>query len=281
MSWWNAMLILAFLLLACEKNKLAEIPAFVTVDSIEFAPVSGQGTSQQLISEIWIYADSQLIGAYPVPSVIPVLGTEMIHLDIFAGIRENGQAASPVIYPLIAPWRTDIVAGPGRSLVITPRFSYARNVVFPLVEDFESGNLFRQDLDGDSLTFFRIEPNSVIEGRSAQASLTAAHPVLEVASNFSYALPDVGSPVFLEMEYAAETSLAIGLRTDNGTAIYKLLLFANDQVPKKIYVNFTQEVQAAKARDYQVIFRASFDGEGGKDSQDVIIDNIKLLHFHL
>jgi hypothetical protein len=102
-----------------------------------------------------------------------------------------------------------------------------------------------------------------------------------VASNFSYALPDVGSPVFLEMEYAAETNLAVGLRTDNGTAIYKLLLFANDLVSKKIYVNFTQEVQAAKARDYQVIFRASFDGERGKDRQDVIIDNIKLLHFHL
>ncbi len=280
MNLWRILSILIIFGWACEKGQIAEVPTFLSVETVEFTTSAGQGSSRHLISEIWIYADSQLIGAYPVPSQIPVLGDGMIKLDIFAGIRENGQAAAPVIYPLTSTWSTQIMVNPGASQVIKPVFMYDRNVVFAFIEDFESGNLFRQDLDGDTLTSFHLITDNAIQGRSASVSLSAEHPVLEVASNFSFGnLPSDGSPVFLELEYAAEANLAVGLRSDRGVSLYKLVLFPNDLVPRKIYVNFTQEVQAANANDFQIIFRASYIDEAAKATQEVIIDNIKLLHF--
>lgn len=262
--------------------ELAEIPTFIAIDTTRFTIGIGQGTDHQLISEIWTYADSQLIGAYPVPSQWPLLGQDVVRLDIFAGIRENGQAAFPVVYPLFSGWSTGIVAKPGETITINPTFSYAKNVRFALVEDFEVSNLFRQDLDGDSLTFFTVSEVHAIEGKSARAILNQAHPELEVASNFSYGdLPPDGTPVFLELEYGSDTPLAVGLKSGNGGRLYKLLLFANELVPQKIYVNFTSEVEAATSRDFQVIFRATYDASSAKAEQEVVLDNIKLLHFRL
>ena len=265
----------------CSKPDLASIPTFVSIQEVAFEPPAGQERLRnQLISEIWIYADSQLIGAYPVPAIVPILGDELVRLDVYAGIRENGQAASPIVYPLMNPWSMDINLNANSRLELTPTFTYGRTIRFALVEDFESGNQFRQDLDGDTLTGFEISTLHAIEGKSARSVLSTSHPLLEVASNFAYSnLPSNGAPVFLELEYASETSLAVGLKTGNGDKLYKLLLFANDLVPQKIYVNFTAEIEAAKTSDFELIFLSTYDESSGKSEQEVIIDNIKLLHF--
>ncbi|MBK8506753.1 MAG: hypothetical protein IPL46_33970 [Saprospiraceae bacterium] len=185
---------------SCGKTELAEIPTFISIVTTEFAVGVGQGTDHQLISEVWTYADSQLIGAYAVPSQWPLLGQERIRLDIFAGIRENGQATSPVVYPLLSAWSTDIAARPGETITLSPVFSYAKTIRFALVEDFETSNSFRHDLAGDSLTMFSVSEINAIEGKSARACLQQDHPNLEVASNFSYSdLPANGTPVFLEL----------------------------------------------------------------------------------
>ncbi|MCB0689322.1 MAG: hypothetical protein KDC53_22445 [Saprospiraceae bacterium] len=273
---------LFFLLLVygCSKGEQAGVPSFLSVENVDFKVSTGQGTVHQLITEVWTYADSQFIGAYSVPSEIPLLGDDQVRLDMYPGIRENGQAAAPTIYPLMVPWSTRIDVHPGGSIPITPTFAYSPNTRFALVEDFESSNLFRDDLDGDSLTLFEVSVVNAIEGKSARAVLSASQPQLEVASNFFLSnLPTDGSPVFLELEYAAETALAVGLQSEGGNKLYKLLLFDNDLEPQKIYVNFTAEVEAAKGNDVKILFLSTYDDSSGKAEQEVIIDNIKLLHF--
>ncbi|MBK8506754.1 MAG: hypothetical protein IPL46_33975 [Saprospiraceae bacterium] len=69
------------------------------------------------------------------------------------------------------------------------------------------------------------------------------------------------------------------MKSQNGSRLYKLLLFANEMKPQKIYVNFTAEVEAATSRDFEVIFRATYDTSSSKAEQEVVLDNIKLLHF--
>lgn len=279
MIWFRA-LALALFLIGCGRDNLAPVPTFISIGEVQFQSASGQGTEHQLISEVWIYADSQLIGAYPVPSLVPLLGGPAVRLDIFPGIRENGQAASPTIYSMLAPWSTTVSAEPASTIALTPLFRYRGDLRFPLVEDFESSNLFREDLDGDTLTRFEVVSAPAIEGKSARAMLTSVHPLFEVASNFPLSnLPDNGSLVYLEMEYASETNLAVGLKTEDGSKTYKLLLFANDLVPQKIYVNFTAEIEAAKAKDLRITFLSTYDETAGKPEQLVILDNIKLLHF--
>lgn len=271
---------LVFLFFSCGKSDQAPIPTFLSIQKVNFESDAGQGTTNQLFSEVWIYADSQLIGAYPIPSQIPLLGDKLVRLDVFAGIRENGQAMAPRVYAMVAPWRTQVTLQPEGTVSLTPTFKYSRNIRVSLLEDFETSNLFRTDLDGDTLTRFEIISENAIQGKSARAKLTALHPQLEVANNFPLSnLPQNGSPVYLELEYASEMALAVGLKTETGQKIYKLLLFANDLVPQKIYVNFTAEVEAAKSSDIQITFLSTFEDSSGKPEQEVIIDNIKLLHF--
>lgn len=280
MKWYGLLPLMMVAIIACDKDPLAPVPGFLSIQEVEFNAAPGQGTENQLITEVWIYADSQLIGAYPVPSVVPVIGEHPVRLDIYPGIRENGQAASPVIYPLMAPWNVTIDPQPESMIPITPLFTYGRDIRFSLLEDFQTSNLFREDLDGDTLTRLEITDAQAIQGRSARAILTPAHPMLEVASNFPIGtLPRNGSPVYLELEYASETPLAVGLKAADGNKSYKLLLFANDLVPQKIYVNFTAEIEAAKGQDLQITFLSTYDNASGNPEQLVIIDNIKLLHF--
>jgi hypothetical protein len=277
----SIMIILCLLSLSCDKDQmLAEDPTYISVDTVEFFTKSGQGTDRQLISELWVYADSQFIGSFPVPSTFPVLGKATLNLDFFAGIRANAQALSPQIYPLLAPVQVILDATPGQEVQITPRFSYGNQIVLAFNEDFEVSNLFSQDLDGDSATFFMRTSERAIEGISARAILNETNQQLEVASKFAYqGLPTNGLPVFLELEYTSDIPLAVGLRQPNGAKNYKLILFPQQDKAQKIYLDLAVDIQQMGSSAYEVLFKASFDEELSKQQQEVTLDNLKLLHF--
>ncbi|NND34417.1 MAG: hypothetical protein HKN76_17665 [Saprospiraceae bacterium] len=259
----------------------AELPAYITVHGVSFLTEPDQGTERQLISEIWIYADSQFIGTYPSISEFPILADGPLTLDIFPGIRENGQALAPVIYPMMSPFQVTVAAQPGTTTMINPAFRYAENIVIAINENFETTNIFTLDLDGDTLTNFRRSTEQAIDGSSATATLTEAHSLLEVASKFGFGnIADRSLPTFLEMEYSSETPLAVGIRMAGSTnVVYKLILFANPSGSQKIYVNFTDEIQSLGPGTYEILFRSNFNPDLPKPMQVVTIDNIKLLHF--
>jgi hypothetical protein len=259
---------------------LAEVPTYISIDTVQFFAKSGQGTSKQLISELWVYADSQFLGSFPVPSSFPVLGEETIVLDFFAGIRANAQALSPRIYPLMAPVQVLLAEAPGQQVQVTPKFAYENQVVLAFTEDFEVSNLLLQDLDGDSASFFFRTSDRAIEGVSARAILSQVTPELEVASKFAITrIPSNGLPVYLELEYTSDVALAVGLRQTGGMPRYTLLLFPQPDNSKKIYLDLTPDIQKLAATAYEVLFKSSFDSQLSKQEQEVTLDNIKLLHF--
>ena len=97
---WTIFLI-CILIYGCTGIHVADVPTFINIEEVGFRSDPGQGSENQNLSEVWMYADSLFLGAYPVPSRIPVLGSGGLTLEFFAGIRENGQATSPVIYPMM------------------------------------------------------------------------------------------------------------------------------------------------------------------------------------
>lgn len=277
------MLFICCILLSCSKDREADIPTFVEVSDVEVITTMGQGTSHQEISELYVYADNRLLGIFPVPSSIPVIGKQQVEIEFFAGIRENGISNNSTINPFFETLSLTVdLTQP--QVVFVPVFGYRENAVFTLVESFESSHTLGVDLDQDEETFISVaDGTNSIEGRFAIGSMTRDHAVLEVATNFVYDdLPDNGAPVYLEFQYKSDVTLAVGLRghhpSESPLSLYKLGLFPSNEW-KKIYVNFTADVQDLQRSGYQIIFLASYSDSNPKAVQSIYLDNLKLLHF--
>lgn len=284
-SHWKSycILFICCILVACSKDREADIPTFVEVSEVNVITTMGQGTDHHEISELYVYADNRLLGIFPVPSSIPILGEQQAQVEFFAGIRENGISNNSTINPFYETQRLTVdLTAP--QVTFVPAFGYRENVVFTMVESFESTNSLGVDLDEDEETFISVgEGTDAIEGRYAVGSMTRDYPLLEVATNFVYDdLPDNGAPVYLEFEYKSDITLAVGLRGHSAStspvSLYKLGLFPSDEW-KKIYVNFTADIQDFQRSGYQIIFLASFSDSNSQAVQSIYLDNLKLLHF--
>jgi len=230
-----------------------------------------------------MYADSNLLGAFPIPARIPIIPSDpLIDLEVFAGVRENGLASSPIIYPFYTPVSFSVSASQSSSS-FEPKFSYLSNTKFALEENFEVGNVFREDLDGDDESRIEIISLPGLDGRVGALELNSTHPDIEVASIFTLdQIPSNGSAVFLEIDYISDVSFAVGLRGTSSNlppvSFYKIILFPTKE-RNKVYINFTPDLQASNFSSFQIILQALFDTNLSLDTQFVYLDNIKLLHF--
>lgn len=280
----EASLFIILLLSSCSRSRLeADLPMYLLIESTEVATQPDEGSTTHLITEAWIYADSLFLGAFPVPSRVPLLNNGPVKIDVFAGIRENGIAADIGIYPFYEPSEHRITFEQLVTANIHPVFKYDSRVRFAWVEGFDSGNIFGEDLDGDPSTGIVRIADGGLSGMAGKSVVTKDHPLMEVATSRVYTdLPASGAAVFLELDYRSEIPLTIGTRQHNtGSApqrIYKLVLLPNDNW-QKIYINFTEDIRIADASGIQIIFLASYDQDLGQEEQSVYLDNIKLLHF--
>ncbi len=272
------------LVYGCNQDKhLAAIPYFLSIPSVEVGDGGIGVVNTHRITEVWAYADSVFIGAFPVPGTIPALDDDdLIHLELFAGIRDNGQAEDPIIYPFYSTVRRTLSVSDGSSELV-PRFDYIRSVKTSLSEGFENGNIFREDLDGNDETRLEVVSHERLDGLVGAFALDPQHRDFEVASAFALnQLPTDGSPVYLEMDYVSDVNLAVGLRGSSANvepiSFYKIVLFPTGE-RNKVYINFGPDLQASQLSSYQVIFKATYDESLSFDTQFVYLDNIKLLHF--
>ena len=161
--WILASLVL-LLICSCKKDEEAIIPSFVSIPEVEVNVTANQGTSRHGISEVWVYADSLLLGAFAVGAIFPVIASEPFTLDLFAGIRENGQALSPRTYPFLNPVQVNLLPRVGETQTLRPSFIYHPQTTFKLQEDFERSQIFDEDLDEDedlALKFARKHPSAL------------------------------------------------------------------------------------------------------------------------
>ncbi len=268
--------------MSCVKEEAVQ-PTFIQIPEVMVSPKGGQGTADHDISEIWVYVDNELLGAFSVGNSFPVISEKPFSLDLFAGIRENGQALDPRIYPFYQSLQVPLQPTPDETQTVRPVFPYHSATLFKLMEDFEQGHSLDDDLDGDPETLLEITDQRPIEGKSARGTLTQEHPVLEVAtSEIINDLPTTGESAFLELQYRSDVPVQVGLR-GHGTGItpasfYKLVLFPTEE-SRKIYINIAPDLQASQLQGYQVIFLATFDVDLKLSDQLIYFDNIKLLHF--
>lgn len=290
LPWRAVFYFLAFTLFtATSCNKFdgeQTVPSYLRVDSVSFSSNQHtQGTNSHKITDIWVYVNSQLIGAYELPVTFPVLARGKQKLEIRPGIKMNGIAATRVPYPFYKPY---IINGfnfiEDSVQLVQPVSSYYDNLTFAWMEDFENTSLSIEKTSRSDTGIFRTSPayspQAFTFGQSAYSGvihLEGLKQKFQVASFSGYSLPGKGSPVFVELNYKCDRPFGIGMfATLNGSIINMPLLVANKSEQwNKLYINLSPNVtEYSTATNFKIYF----ESDKGVDNQaQFFFDNIKLI----
>jgi hypothetical protein len=293
---WNlipGLLFLLVILSSCQKFEGDQtIPAYISVDTFILANNSflELGITSHKITDVWVYVDDQIIGAFELPvERIPVLAEGKHKLTLVPGIKYNGMSGTRGPYPFMQPdIDTGFIFVVDSIIKVQPVVKYYNSTYAAWMEDFDDeSNSLQPSVDSDtSLYFLNYDTAHVLYGNASGIGyLDPGHLVLEVASyNEEVAgikLPTTSAPVFLEMQYNIDIPLTVGLFIiETGVQIIRhpiVVLNPTDGQWKKVYVNMTPTVSdyGSQADYFNVFFRA--ENINSLNSTVIKIDNLKLL----
>jgi hypothetical protein len=265
---------------SCElKDKEEEVPSYVHIESISLSTTSAQGSNSHKITDAWIFADNEFIGAFQLPATFPVLKSGTHEIQVLAGIKQNGISATRIEYPLYQPDYETVQLIPGGTTTISPSVTYYPGITFPWLEDFESAgfNVSPSPFGTDTTLQITTDPSEVFEGaKSGVAYLDASHYKFECISSFSVPLPKGGNAIFLELNYKTNNKFIVGIY-GNGSSQEAVLQVNPSATWNKIYVNMTDAVRAATSSTSFTVFIGMVK-DAGVEKPTLYLDNIKLAH---
>jgi len=288
----------------CEKFEGEQtVPSYLKIDAVKLTDNPGltEGRLTHNFTDVWVYVDEQVIGAFELPATIPVLVEGPHKLTVFGGIKYNSMSGtrgpytftSPMIiedYNFIKDSVKDILKDPeSRQSYINVQ--YADNTDFVWIDEFDFSNPDNVNLIASSSSdttmseFNRSADDPLFERlgfRSGIGYVDARNTVFEVTTQVEpengFTFPAGSSPVILELEFNCSNQLLVGLFIrDEGIIQHPVLLLKPTNGEwKKTYVNFTPTISNnSQALNFNVFFRADYDGTS--DVGVIMLDNIKLL----
>lgn len=276
---------------ACQDEHAAEgIPAYLHLEPIEVAASPAQGSSSSRITEAWLTVDGQFLGAYRMPTLAPVLARGEREISILAGIKDNGLASAPEVYPFYSPYRLTLDLQPNEVDTLQPIVRYTDNTRFAFIDDFESGAPLFGDLRiGTDVNRLRPSDADVFEGRfSGLIVLDTLNPVVELATLSRFRDLTARAPsVYLEVNYRSDVPVVWGVigyrdgEPGNGTSIFEPGFLAREDW-NKIYFNLSSLFTLGDFDEYQVALQAAIPLENNVftlKQASIWLDNIKLVHF--
>ena len=290
---FNPLVILAlFVVTGCDIiNPAEEIPAYIYVTEFSFSTdVGTEGSSSSRITDVWVSVNNDFIGVYNLPALVPIINKGEQVLTLNAGIKDNGVAATPEIYPFYEPYVITVDLQATEVDTIRPSTRYLEDITFGFIEDFERQNqVFQEELDNDETTRVTLTDEEVFEGNfSGHIRLDTEHPFIEVATIDRYRdLMEAGVFVYLEVNYKSDIPVLFGIvghdegLLDTGRIFYDPGFNASEDW-KKIYFNLTQLLFDNAFDEYQIVMQSILPLENGQftlQSADIWLDNIKLVHF--
>ncbi len=257
------------------------IPAFIRIDTMLVTTTASQGSASHKVSAVQVTAGAQSLGIFPLPVTIPALefGTREIFVDGI--VIESGISAIRELYPFYSRYTAtgDLVAG--EVLQVNPQITYNSTANFVLIENFDGGNSFVDDLDGDPGTRLEVSFDDVFEGSaSGKISLNEAGSEAIVGTGLFYDLPTSGERVYLEINYKCNTNFTLGFRAlqlANGTtADFNVLTLTPSEEWNKIYMSLNQRLSASNGDRFQIYIQ--MDKSNDVAISELLMDNIKLIH---
>jgi len=149
-------------LLSCEKFEGDQtIPAYLFVDTIflESNPLLEEGFLTHNYTDVWVYVDDQIIGAFELPATIPILAQGKHKLSLFAGVIYNGISGTRGGYLFTKPRIYEEIELVMDSIINRdPTVSYFDNTQFLWIEDFEGAVSLKPTSNSDT-NFIKFNHN--------------------------------------------------------------------------------------------------------------------------
>ncbi len=279
---YNLLLILGIIFNSCSKeNYEAQVPAYISIDQITLTTnLVTEGSSSSNITDAWVYINDDLVGVYELPATFPVLKEGLVNLKVYAGIKDNGIAASRARYLLYAPYSEQINLVKGETVKIIPQVIYDAGAKFTWLEDFENASLSFLYSTGNDTTINKTTTD-VKEGiYSGRVYLTTVMDFFEATSVGFSNLPHSGTPIYLELDFKTNEPLLIGVYLDSDQ--YSMMTLNTTTTWKKIYINLTDVINSKpNANEVKVFFgvKETTADPFVSTNPEILLDNIKLVHY--
>lgn len=278
---------------SCTKTEV-EIPSYIKIDDFKLAINEGsEGTSNHNFTDAWVYIDDQLLGAFELPTIIPIRQEGAVNIKVRPGIKNNGIAATRADYPFIEQFDTTIVLIRDSTIDVRPTWKYKDAAVFAFIEDFEgSGTIFKKSVVSDTSMFITNNPSLVFEGTgSGEIKFGSSTSLFEVQSPDITSFPLNGTPIYLEVNFRSEItwdvsvaetskrSLTVGFFYNDQSQQNGLYNLSDDTEWKKIYFDLTNSINVQQAATNFNITFGMGNASGQVEDAKIYLDNIKLIHF--
>jgi hypothetical protein len=280
---FSFLLILLLAQTSCEKFSGDQtVPAYLRIDSIQLTTTySTQGTANHSITDAWVYIDGELIGTFQLPATFPVLKQGNHTLQVLAGIKKDGIAATRVYYPFYQAITRNIKLVPDQTLDVgTLSTTYSPKAKFIWKEDFDNAAITLDSTQGTTVKIKQTTTDSLtLEGlHSGIVELDTVGATFQAVSHSTFAIPTSG--VFLEMNFNINTSMDVGVYVTAFGLVSQtpiMTLLPTHDKWKKIYIDLTTTLNAyTGATTFRVYY---YEKNTTGDHYRILMDNIKVLSF--
>lgn len=292
----------ALLAIASCNQEEAIKPVYLKINAIHLeTDFNEEGSAHQAITTVWVYVNNQSVGAYELPTTIPVILKEGTNnLLLYAGVNTNGIQSFRSINDAFTPMYIDVVKPntPGKldTIVLSDEdliVNYRSNFNLVQVEDFDDPGLnFESTIFSDTNIFKTSDPDSIFSftpygatnpepnSNSGLIVLDDNNDFVELASVVGYNLTRGAQNIYLEVSYKTNVNVGFGLIADYPGAgdlqDVTTVVFPKEEW-NKIYINLITEFQAfPNANGYKVLITARKPSDIAEAR--IYLDNIKLIY---
>lgn len=265
-------------------NPAEDIPARIKLNEVTLEVQPGQGSAQHKITEVWVFANSNAIGAFTPPTEAHhITESATTNFSFRAGIRNNGILEDAIIYPMYTNYDVELNTEPGALSEVTPVFRYKPQAVFSLISDFETQNDFIDNRDTVAASMVVRSANEPFEGNfSGEIIISEEARFIEVGHAIALTdLPTDGTPAYLEFHYKSEVEMGVGILgipLSGPSASNFFYLLKPSEEWNKIYIELTNILVESQFTAYKVLFRSQYPTGGPQESYKIQLDNIKVVH---
>lgn len=272
---WYILLFALLLVSACSKGKNEGIPSYISINSVELNTNSAQGSNHHFINNLWIETEGENVGVFEFPNVIPVLVSGEREIIINAGVYNRGDYNNREIYPAYKPFKKDITFLERDTVEITPVYEYYDEVDFPLIEDFEGGNIF----SGAGVGRTDIGNVNNIEGKAFHIHLHASNAEVNAITSSAINI-ELLKKVYIEMEFKGTNDFGLGIQGVSNGSVTNSFFFEKfnpleNQEWYKVYYDITNIVNSLNAESFNFYIQALKYVD--KTETDIYIDNFKIV----
>ena len=265
-------------------NPKESIPTYVQIDSVRLIPTvpATHGSVSHKITDVWVYYERELLGAFELPARVPVLAKDKGQLQVIGGIWDNGLSGTRAKYPFFMIDTFTFNAKPTETIHHIPFFNYRTSdtpAIKYFIEGFEQGNSFIKK-DGDTtLAKTNIAADRFEGDWSSIVELHDTINTFESITTQNFVVPP-NRECYMELNYKSDIPLQIRIELLYQGAYIKsdvIGLNAKDNW-SKIYINLKGFTTTYQNASFNIIIKGSLPNT--KTSSKTLIDNFKIIYYN-